>query len=63
MKQPNFGARLPMKIEPLEVELEGWETMQLRVTLIDLQQWVQEVTEMSLLTQRHGNLYKFKEVL
>jgi hypothetical protein len=37
--------------------------MQLGVTLINLQQQVQEITKMSLSTQRHGNLYKFKEVL
>ncbi len=52
-----------MRVEPSEVDLEGWGDNAIKVTLLDLQQRVWEVTKMSLSTQRHGNLYNFEEVL
>jgi hypothetical protein len=52
-----------MRVEPSEVDLERWGDNVIKLTLVDLQQRVWEITEMSLSTQRHGNLYKFEEVL
>jgi hypothetical protein len=37
MKQPNVRTKLPMKVEPLEVEHEGWEDNAIKVTLTYLQ--------------------------
>jgi hypothetical protein len=50
MRLPNIQARSPMKV--LEVDLEGWET----IYSCNLQQKVSEIIEMSLSTQRYGNL-------
>jgi hypothetical protein len=33
MRQPSVRTRLLMKVKPLEVELEGWDTMHSRVPL------------------------------
>jgi hypothetical protein len=63
MRQPNIRTRSPMRVEPSEVDLEGWGDNAIKVTLLDLQQRVWEVRKMSLSTQRHGNLYNFEEVL
>ncbi len=52
-----------MRAEPLEVDLKGWGDNAIMLTLVDLQRRVWEITEMRLSTQRHGNLYKFEEVL
>jgi hypothetical protein len=38
MKRPSVQTRLPLKIEPLEVEPEGWGDNALRVSPVDLQQ-------------------------
>jgi hypothetical protein len=55
--------RLPMKVEPLEVKLEGWEDNVIKVTPTNLKQREWKRTNMSLSTQRHGNVYKCKEIL
>jgi hypothetical protein len=52
-----------MKVEPPKVEPEGWEDNAFEVTPADLQRKEQERIEMNLSTQRHGILYKFKEIL
>jgi hypothetical protein len=52
-----------MKAIPPKVELKGWGDNVNKVTLVDLQQKVEARTYMSLSSQRHGNLYKFKEIL
>jgi hypothetical protein len=52
-----------MRAKCSKVELEGWEDNAFKVTLIDLQQKEWERVEMSMSTQRHGTLYKSKEIL
>jgi hypothetical protein len=52
-----------MRVVLLDVEPEGWGNNANRVTPIDLQQKVQEITKMNLSSQRHGNLYKSEEIL
>ncbi len=63
MRQPNVWARLSMRAEPLEVELEGWGDNALKGTLANLQEKEQERRKISLSTQRHGTLYRSKEIL
>jgi hypothetical protein len=46
-----------------KVETKGWENNAIKVTLVDLQQRLQERIGMNLSSQRHGNLYRSKEVL
>jgi hypothetical protein len=55
--------KVTMRAKCSKVELEGWEDNAFRVTLIDLQQKEWEKVEMSMSTQRHGTLYKSKEIL
>jgi hypothetical protein len=52
-----------MKVEPPKVEPKGWGDNAFEVTPADLQRKEQEITEMSLSTQRHGVLYKSEEIL
>jgi hypothetical protein len=37
MRQPSVQTRLPLRVEPLEVKLEGWGDNASRVTPVDLQ--------------------------
>jgi hypothetical protein len=52
-----------MRAIPPKVELKGWGNNVNKVALIDLQQRVEDKTNMSLSSQRHGKLYKFEEIL
>jgi hypothetical protein len=52
-----------MKVKPLEIEPKGWGSNAIRVTIANLQQKEQGRTDMSLSTQRHGNLYRSKKIL
>jgi hypothetical protein len=63
MRQPNVQANLPMRPKPPKVEPKVWGNNVIRVTPIDLQHREQGRIEMSLSTQRHGNLYRSKEIL
>ncbi len=63
MRRPSVQAKLLMKVEPLEVELKGWGKNAFKVPSIYLQQREQERTNMSMSTQRHGILYRSKEIL
>jgi hypothetical protein len=63
MRLFNVQARLPMRVEPLEVEPKGWGDNAIKVIPIDLQHMGHRRTKMNLATQRHGNLYRFKEIL
>jgi hypothetical protein len=59
MRQSNVQTRLAMKAKPSKIEPEGWGDNAHKVTL----QWKeQEKIEMSLSTQRHGTLYRSKEI-
>jgi hypothetical protein len=50
-------------MEPSEVEPEGWGDNAIKVTLTYVQRREQEITKMSLSTQRHCNLYKYEEII
>ncbi len=52
-----------MKAKPLEIEPKGWGDNGIKVTLAYLKQREWKRTDMSSSTQRHGNVYKFKEIL
>ncbi len=63
MRRPNVQTRMPSKVEPPKVKLEGWGDNALKVTLADLQRKEREITNMNLSTQRHGTLYIFEKIL
>ncbi len=63
MKWPSIWARLSMRAIPPKVELKGWGNNVNKVALVDLQQRVEDKTNMSLSSQRYGKLYKFEEIL
>jgi hypothetical protein len=52
-----------MKTITLDIEPKGWENNANRVTLVDLQQRVQERIELCFSSQRHGNMCISKEIL
>jgi hypothetical protein len=55
--------KVAMRAKRSKVELEGWGDNAFRVTLANLQQREWERVEMSMSTQRHGTLYRSKEIL
>jgi hypothetical protein len=46
-----------------KVEPKGWGNNAIKVTLVDLQQRLQERIGMNLSSQRHGNLHRSKKAL
>jgi hypothetical protein len=52
-----------MRAKRSKVELEGWGDNAFRDTPTNLQQREWESVKMSMSTQRHGTLYKSKEIL
>jgi hypothetical protein len=52
-----------MKAKPPIVEPQAWGDNALKVTPTNLQKRELERAEMSLSTQRHGTLYRSKEIL
>jgi hypothetical protein len=52
-----------MKVVHIDIEPKKWKNNANRVSPADMQWKVHEGTYMSLLSQRHGNLYISKKVL
>jgi len=52
-----------MRAKPLEVKPKGWGDCAIKVTPANLKQREWKITKMSLLTQRHGNVYISKDIL
>jgi hypothetical protein len=62
MKQLSIWMRLSMRAKPLDVEPKGWGDNANKIAPTYLQQRIWERTKMNLSTQRHGNMYKSKEI-
>jgi hypothetical protein len=63
MKQPSIRNELLMKVVCLDIELERWGNNANMVTLTYMQRKVHEGTYMSLLSEKHCNLYISRRVL
>jgi hypothetical protein len=62
MKQFSVRARLPMRAKLPEVEPKKWGDNAPRVTPTNMQSKERERTKMNMSTQRHGILYRSKEI-
>jgi hypothetical protein len=63
MKQPNIQRRMLLRAVLPKIEPEGWGDNAIKDTFADLQWKVHEKTKMNMSSWRHGNLYKFEEIL